>query len=258
MTSASRTTERRICLRLPPIIRTSANSRARWATVIDIVLKMMNAPTNSATSPNADQDVADDVEELLERRRCRSGPGSAPTRPGPSAGRTGATGFCSCAGDGARLRVDQDRVDLALLLEQPLRGGQREHRDRGVADRLDVAEAQRCRRSGTARPVRGRSRRSCRRCRSRAPSAAPASIAISSSAAGNAPASKLNGLSAAAAGSRAVEPDREGGRALGLAEDLPVATDQARLVAQLARRDVDLGDRGDAADDRVVDAAWSR
>ena len=32
-----------------PSVRSSPNSRVRWATVIEKVLKMMNAPTNSAT-----------------------------------------------------------------------------------------------------------------------------------------------------------------------------------------------------------------
>ena len=32
-----------------PSVRSSPNSRVRWATVIENVLKMMNAPTKSAT-----------------------------------------------------------------------------------------------------------------------------------------------------------------------------------------------------------------
>ena len=43
------TTERRICAREAPSVRSRPNSRVRWATVIENVLKMMNAPTNSAT-----------------------------------------------------------------------------------------------------------------------------------------------------------------------------------------------------------------
>ena len=37
-----------ICVRVAPSERSSANSRTRWATVIENVLKMMNAPTSSA------------------------------------------------------------------------------------------------------------------------------------------------------------------------------------------------------------------
>ena len=41
-------TEPRICRREAPIVRNVANSRVRWATVIEKVLKMTNAPTKSA------------------------------------------------------------------------------------------------------------------------------------------------------------------------------------------------------------------
>jgi hypothetical protein len=36
------------CLREAPSVRSVASSRTRWATVIDSVLKMTNAPTSSA------------------------------------------------------------------------------------------------------------------------------------------------------------------------------------------------------------------
>jgi hypothetical protein len=39
------------CLREPPSVRSVANSRVRWATVIDRVLKITNAPTSSAMPP---------------------------------------------------------------------------------------------------------------------------------------------------------------------------------------------------------------
>ena len=45
----STTTERMIWLREAPSVRNKPNSRVRWATVIEKVLKMMNAPTTSAT-----------------------------------------------------------------------------------------------------------------------------------------------------------------------------------------------------------------
>ena len=55
MTSASRSTARRICFREAPIVRSVASSRVRCATVIDIVLKMTKAPTNRATAPKASE-----------------------------------------------------------------------------------------------------------------------------------------------------------------------------------------------------------
>ncbi len=49
MTSASPTTFRSTWPRVAPRVRTMPNSRTRWATVMEKVLKMMKAPTNSAT-----------------------------------------------------------------------------------------------------------------------------------------------------------------------------------------------------------------
>ena len=51
ITRPSITTERMTCLREAPSVRSVANSRVRWATVIDRVLKITNAPTNSAIAP---------------------------------------------------------------------------------------------------------------------------------------------------------------------------------------------------------------
>ena len=49
ITPASRITDPRICLRDAPSVRSTPNSETRWATVIEKVLKMMNAPTSTAT-----------------------------------------------------------------------------------------------------------------------------------------------------------------------------------------------------------------
>jgi len=51
ITTPSITTERMTCLREAPSVRSVANSRVRWATVIDSVLKITNAPTNRAIPP---------------------------------------------------------------------------------------------------------------------------------------------------------------------------------------------------------------
>ena len=51
MARPSSTTERITCLREAPSVRSVANSRVRWATVIDSVLKITNEPTNSAIAP---------------------------------------------------------------------------------------------------------------------------------------------------------------------------------------------------------------
>ena len=53
MTRASPTTDHITCLRLAPMVRSRPSSRRRCATVMENVLKMMNAATNSAMTPNA-------------------------------------------------------------------------------------------------------------------------------------------------------------------------------------------------------------
>ena len=56
-TAPSASTERSTCPREAPSVRSSANSRARWATVMENVLKMMNAPTKSAMPAKASSAV---------------------------------------------------------------------------------------------------------------------------------------------------------------------------------------------------------
>jgi hypothetical protein len=46
-------TDRRTCRLDAPSVLRVANSRVRWATVIEMVLKMTNAPTNNAIAANA-------------------------------------------------------------------------------------------------------------------------------------------------------------------------------------------------------------
>ena len=51
ITSASSMTERSTCDRDAPSVRSVANSRIRWAIVIESELAMTKLPTNSATPP---------------------------------------------------------------------------------------------------------------------------------------------------------------------------------------------------------------
>jgi hypothetical protein len=53
VTSPSRITAKRTWRTLAPSVRRVANSRVRWATVIESVLAITNAPTKSAIPPNA-------------------------------------------------------------------------------------------------------------------------------------------------------------------------------------------------------------
>ena len=64
-TKPSPITDRITCPRFAPSVRSSANSRIRCVTVIENVLKMMNAPTNSAMPPNATSAVVRKLRLLL-------------------------------------------------------------------------------------------------------------------------------------------------------------------------------------------------
>ena len=60
MTSASTSTEPSTWRRPAPTIRSSPSSRVRWATVIESVLKIVNAPTRIATPPKTSSAIPDD------------------------------------------------------------------------------------------------------------------------------------------------------------------------------------------------------
>ena len=70
MISASSNTERSTCRREAPIVRSSANSFVRCATVIEKVLKMMNAPTNSAMPANTSSSVLRKLRLFLIESAC--------------------------------------------------------------------------------------------------------------------------------------------------------------------------------------------
>ena len=55
--AASARTERNTWRRLAPTTRSRANSRVRWPTVIENVLKMVKAPTNSEMNANTSNAV---------------------------------------------------------------------------------------------------------------------------------------------------------------------------------------------------------
>ena len=55
--AASASTDRNSCRRLAPTTRNSANSRVRWPTVIENVLKIVNAPTKSEMKANTSNAV---------------------------------------------------------------------------------------------------------------------------------------------------------------------------------------------------------
>ena len=66
----SSSTDRSTCRREAPSVRRVANSRARWATVIESVLKITKAPTNRATAPKPSRN---------SRMKCRNFETSLPS-----------------------------------------------------------------------------------------------------------------------------------------------------------------------------------
>ena len=62
--AASPSTDRNTCPRLAPMTRSSASSRVRWPTVIENVLKIVNAPTNNAIAAKISSTVEMNPSEL--------------------------------------------------------------------------------------------------------------------------------------------------------------------------------------------------
>ncbi len=94
MTKASVTTEPRIWRRLAPSVRSIANSRVRWATVIENVLKIKNAATNSETPAKIKSAVRRMLMNSPTSSRCDStfcSPVSAWTERGSAAVRLAAS-----------------------------------------------------------------------------------------------------------------------------------------------------------------------
>ena len=73
----SPTTERMTWPREAPSVRSSANSRIRCVTVIEKVLKMMNAPTNSEMPGEREQQRRQEAQVVLDvaRTACAPPPG---------------------------------------------------------------------------------------------------------------------------------------------------------------------------------------
>jgi hypothetical protein len=97
MTRPSSFTARLTCLREAPSVRSVANSRVRWATVIDSVLKITNAPTSRAIPPNPSS-TARNVFRPSFILAASSAACSAASWACRSPGRSGLIRSTSCAG----------------------------------------------------------------------------------------------------------------------------------------------------------------
>ena len=65
ITTDSISTDRRICRREAPIVRSVANSRVRWAIVIESEFAITNEPTKSAMPPKASRKVCRKLVKLF-------------------------------------------------------------------------------------------------------------------------------------------------------------------------------------------------
>ena len=146
VTNASTTTEVMTCRRLAPIARSSASSRVRCATMIENVLKMMNAPTNSAMNAKTSSAVRKNPERLLQLLRLLVGDvgrldGLDPLREHGLDARSQIRHRRAGVGD------DVDLVELPLLVEHLLRGRHVERGERRAREVVRLAEPERCPRS---------------------------------------------------------------------------------------------------------------
>ena len=97
ITSVSTSTERRICPREAPSVRSSANSFVRWATVTEKVLKIRKPPTSSATAANTSSAVRMKPSASERSRACFSAC-SLPVRTAYSGPSSRAIAALSCSG----------------------------------------------------------------------------------------------------------------------------------------------------------------
>ena len=139
MTNASTITVVRIWRRLAPSVRSIANSRVRWATVIEKVLKIRKAATNSETPAKISSAVLrKPVKSLMSSRW--SWTFCSPVRTSSVFGQLRLDVRRELLGRRPGGCGDDDLVELALLAGDPLRLGQRELGEGGAAERVDVAE----------------------------------------------------------------------------------------------------------------------
>ena len=138
--SASPRTVVSTCRRIAPTVRSMANSRMRWATVIEKVLKMTNAPTSTAAPAKASRagvkNAVDRVRDLVGLLLGRLGAGLHLDEVRQRRRDAGA----QLRRRHARVAVDRDRGRLADAVVPVLGVGERGRDDGRAADRRHVPE----------------------------------------------------------------------------------------------------------------------
>ena len=153
--AASPSTERNTWRRLAPTMRSRASSRVRWPTVIEKVLKMVNAPTNREMKAKTSSAVEKNDSAWLMALVCSLATVWPVTTSTPG-GRARAMARLDGGLVGSRLRHDVDGVELAHLAEDLLGGGKVEGGEGGPgqvvggAELDDPGDGERLRRPGEA------------------------------------------------------------------------------------------------------------
>ena len=136
----------RIWRRDAPSVRSIPNSRVRWATVIENVLKIWKAPTNSDTPANTSSAIRRKLRLLLDVARLALGRLVAGLDQ-HLVGHDLRDPVAQLLGRHAVGRGHGDLVELALAVGDPLRLGQQHLGDAGAAEArvAQLREARRCR-----------------------------------------------------------------------------------------------------------------
>ena len=139
ITSASITIEVSTCRRLAPSVRIVANSRVRWAIVIESEFAITKLPTKSAMPPNASRKPR---RKLMNESVCfaSSAACAVPVRTWAVGGRIDWIWLEQLASVDAGLARDRDLVEPPVLLEERLRRRQVEAGQRRAAERRRRAE----------------------------------------------------------------------------------------------------------------------
>ena len=138
ITSASMKIERRTWPRVAPSVRSVANSRVRCAIVIESEFAITKLPTKSAMPPNASRKPRRNEMNEFGVLRVLGGLLARRSAPARSPGRTVRDLVDQLLVRDGRLGCDVDLVELAGLVEQPLR---RRHVEAGKRCPADVQRA---------------------------------------------------------------------------------------------------------------------
>ena len=123
-----------------PSVRSVANSRERWATVIESVLRITNAPTNSAMPPKPSRKYVMNFRLSLVSLESAAACAS-PVLTSALAGSSGLISFVSAAGVTPSLALTEMLSYLPSFSNSFCAVGRSKIAERGAAERVDRAEA---------------------------------------------------------------------------------------------------------------------